>query len=38
MSPTIAIRNSNNLVRIIGGASGGPRIITGTAQVNERFV
>ena len=33
MSPTIVIRKSNNRVRLVGGASGGPRIITSTVQV-----
>lgn len=33
MSPTILVRKADHKVRLIGGASGGPRIITGTAQV-----
>lgn len=38
MSPTIVVRNSNNRVRLVGGASGGPRIITSTAQVILNFI
>lgn len=34
MSPTILVRKADQKVRLVGGASGGPRIITGTAQVN----
>jgi gamma-glutamyltranspeptidase len=33
MSPTIVTRTSSGKVRVVGGASGGPRIITATAQV-----
>lgn len=38
MSPTIVIRKSNNRVRLVGGASGGPRIITSTVQVLLNFL
>lgn len=38
MSPSILIRKSDNRVRLVGGASGGPRIITATAQVLLNFL
>ncbi|CAE7343544.1 GGT1 [Symbiodinium microadriaticum] len=33
MSPTIVTRTNSEKVRVVGGASGGPRIITATVQV-----
>lgn len=33
MSPTVVVRTTNGRVRLVGGASGGPRIITSTVQV-----
>lgn len=38
MSPTLLVRQSDSRVRLIGGASGGPRIITATAQVLLNFL
>lgn len=38
MSPTILVRKADKKVRLIGGASGGPRIITATAQVLLNFL
>ena len=34
MSPTIVTRTASERVRVVGGASGGPRIITATVQVD----
>jgi gamma-glutamyltranspeptidase len=38
MSPSILVRKSDSRVRLVGGASGGPRIITATAQVLLNFL